>query len=402
MANIRLRGVALSLGGPGRERTPRGSRSTRRFAIDGLDLDIPHARTTVVLGPSGCGKSTLLRVIAGLLEPTSGQVLYDGDDVSRVPPGERMIGYIFQNYALYPHFTVRENITSFFRFRRQTPELDSRREQCLRRTSELLDVDISYLLDRSPRGLSGGEKQRVALGRCITREPRLFLLDEPFSNLDAKLRATYRLHLKTLLREFSITTVHVTHDQQEAVLLGDRIAIMNKRFDGGRELGFIEQSGTIEELYDRPRSAFVADFLNLHADQPAISLIGGSALAPGHAGLRVGIRPEHVRLGPEGDAPALFARVREVQRDVLGRHQVVSMEVGEDLICGEFPVTARIEVGEWLPLRFTRIYVFERETGAALETPPALAEYLHDEDDRASPARSPSNGNADADVRNRT
>ncbi|MEE4312252.1 MAG: ATP-binding cassette domain-containing protein, partial [candidate division KSB1 bacterium] len=199
----------------------------RPFSIEDLSLTIPDGKTMVILGPSGCGKSTLLRIIAGLMQPQSGTVLYDGVDVKAIPPGDRQIGMVFQNYALYPHFTAKNNILSYFRFQKQTPELDHLAQEKYRKTSELLGVDIEYLLDKKPTHLSGGEKQRVAIGRCITRDPKLFLLDEPFSNLDQPLREKYRLHLKKLLRHFQITTVYVTHDQQEAMILADLLAIMN-------------------------------------------------------------------------------------------------------------------------------------------------------------------------------
>ncbi len=216
-----------------------------------VDLQIAPGRFVALIGSSGCGKTTLLRIIAGLLRPESGLVLYDGVDVRDLPPGDRQIGMVFQNYALYPHFTVKNNILSYFRFRKHTPELDLAAQEKYRKTSELLGVDIDYLLDKKPTHLSGGEKQRVAIGRCITRDPKLFLLDEPFSNLDQPLREKYRLHLKRLLRHFQITTIYVTHDQQEAMLLADLLAIMN--------IGRIEQIGTPEEIYQRPNSMFVAE-----------------------------------------------------------------------------------------------------------------------------------------------
>ena len=280
----------------------------------------------------------------------------------------------------------------------------------MHRTSELLDVDITYLLDRSPKGLSGGEKQRVALGRCITREPDLFLLDEPFSNLDAQLRSRYRLHLRTLLRELSITTVYVTHDQQEAMLLGDRIAIMNKHLHGGLARGFLEQTGTVQELYDHPQNVFVAGFLNLHPDLPAISFVDGAALDLGLERVVVGIRPEHVRLAAQRGRAAVNARVCDVRLDALQRHRVATLDVGsnsfpdkfaphitsrsagesptvreskgEGEICGELSVDARIEAGELVRLRFSKLHVFDRETGAVRPIPSALAAYLDGTNDQ--------------------
>jgi len=179
--------------------------SGKPFSMENLNLTISDGKVMVVLGPSGCGKSTLLRLIAGLMPLDSGEIYYDEVNMGNIPPGERKIGMIFQNYALYPHLTSKKNILSYFLFKKKTPELDEFAQEKYQKTSELLGVDIEYLMDRSPVHLSGGEKQRVALGRCITREPRLFLLDEPFSNLDQKLREKYRVQLKQLLRHFNIT-----------------------------------------------------------------------------------------------------------------------------------------------------------------------------------------------------
>src|SRR5215510_579947 len=179
----------------------RGHRTT--IAIQDLTLRVPDGQTMVVLGPSGCGKTTLLKLVAGLLRPDSGDVRYDNVDVKDLAPGERRIGMVFQNYALYPHFASRTNVLSYFLFRKKTPELDALAQAKYQRTSELMGVELEYLLDRKPTGLSGGEKQRVALGRCITRDAALFLVDEPFANLDQALREKYRVNLKMLLQQFS-------------------------------------------------------------------------------------------------------------------------------------------------------------------------------------------------------
>src|SRR6185312_7246441 len=192
-------------------------------------------------------------------------VHYDGVDMAQVPPGGRRIGMVFQSYALYPHMTSRTNVLSYFLFRKKTAELDELKRAKYQRTSELMGVELAYLLDRKPTTLSGGEKQRVALGRCITRDARLFLVDEPFANLDQALREKYRVNLKILLKQFSITTVYVTHDHNEALILADLLAIMGR--------ARIEQVGTFQEIYDNPKSVFVAEFLNLHVDTPPISLI---------------------------------------------------------------------------------------------------------------------------------
>ncbi|MCZ6644731.1 MAG: ABC transporter ATP-binding protein, partial [SAR324 cluster bacterium] len=277
------------------------------FSIEGLNLTIPHGKTLVILGPSGCGKSTLLRVISGLEEPDAGRVSYDGWDAKGISPGQRRIGMVFQNYALYPNLDNKENITSYFFFRKKTPEFVRMREEKFRRTSQLLDVEIEHLLHRMPSNLSGGEQQRVALGRCITRDPALFLMDEPFSNLDAKLRTKYRLHLKRLLKEFNITTVYVTHDQQEAVLLGDLVSIMRIETQEQKIIGRVEQTGTVRELYDQPVNAYVADFFNLHGDIQPISFVDGEVFDRALAACQIGVRPEDLRLGKKEKRPALRA-----------------------------------------------------------------------------------------------
>src|SRR5713226_8958399 len=263
------------------------------FSIQKLNLRIPDGKTMVVLGPSGCGKTTLLKIIAGLIPPDSGEVRSDGADVTALPPGDRRIGMVFQNYALYPHFSSRGNVLSYFFFRKKTPELNAMAKVKYQRTSELMGVELEYLLDRKPTTLSGGEKQRVALGRCITRDAALFLVDEPFANLDQALREKYRVNLKILLRQFAITTVYVTHDHNEALILGDLLAIMDR--------ARIQQVGTCQEIYDEPANVFVAGFLNLHIGTPPISFLDGRHLPGGESlgNVRVGVRPEDVRVSRE-------------------------------------------------------------------------------------------------------
>ena len=272
---------------------PRGAARGSTFSIQHLSLRIPHGKTLVVLGPSGCGKTTLLKIIAGLIPLDSGEVLYDDVSVNDLPPGDRRIGMVFQNYALYPHFSARTNVLSYFLFRKKTPELNALAKTKYQRTSELMGVELEYLLDRKPTTLSGGEKQRVALGRCITRDASLFLVDEPFANLDQALREKYRVNLKILLRQFNITTVYVTHDHHEALVLAHVLAVMDR--------GRIEQVGTPEEIYDTPKNIFVAGFLNLHTGTPPLSLIEARWMPEG-LGLGnawVGVRPEDVQISSE-------------------------------------------------------------------------------------------------------
>jgi ABC-type sugar transport system ATPase subunit len=293
---------------------------------------------------------------------------------------------LFQSYALYPHFNAEQNITSWFYFRRRTPEMNRLREEKFRRTSELLDVEIAYLLNRKPARLSGGEKQRVALGRCITRDPELFLLDEPFSNLDAKLRSKYRLHLKTLLREFSITTVYVTHDQQEAALLGDLIAVMRMRSRDDWNVGTLEQTGTVQELYDHPGNLFVADFLNLHGDVPAISFLPGQELIPALEGFIIGVRPEDVRVGgpadgeagPEGSQGelALLARVQEVREDPLRQYRVLALRLGASPLTAKVLPSVPVNPGDTVPVRFRKYHLFDAASGEAARRSEAVRRAL--------------------------
>jgi ABC-type sugar transport system ATPase subunit len=221
-------------------------------ALNDLNLVIPDGEALAIVGPSGCGKSTLLKVIAGLEPIDSGRVLFDGRDMAGIKPGERGIGMVFQSYALYPHMKGEGNLGFFFRIHRRPSEEMMER---IRITSEIMGIGFEQLLGRSPRTLSGGQQQRVAIGRCIVRDPGLFLFDEPLSNLDAKLRSQTRVEIKRLLRRFAITAAYVTHDQSEAIALGDRIAIMRA--------GRIEQVGTYQELCALPANHFVAGFLGL-------------------------------------------------------------------------------------------------------------------------------------------
>jgi ABC-type sugar transport system ATPase subunit len=335
-------------------------RSRQPFAIRNLNLTIPHAKTMVILGPSGCGKTTLLKIIAGLIPPDSGQVLFNGKDMKEVPPSERRIGMLFQGYALYPHLTVKTNILSYFFFRKRTPELDAQAQAKYKRTSELLGVEIEYLQDRFPPTLSGGEQQRVALGRCITRDPALFLLDEPFSNLDPKLREKYRANLKILLAQFNITTVYVTHDQQEALILADLIAVM----DAGR----IEQVGTYEEIYTRPKNLFIAEFLKLGIETPPINLIDGARIAPAWTGMQVGVRPEDVIVAREPKENCVSGTVVNKMPLPLKGSTVVTVRVGENEVVTQVPGTLPLSVGDTLWLGFRQYHVFDAKTGMRVKT----------------------------------
>ncbi len=279
--------------------------------IRDVTLDIADGEFVVFVGPSGCGKSTLLRLIAGLEQATAGTIHIGEDDVTGRPPAQRGVSMVFQSYALYPHMDAYRNISFGLKLPNASTETVDQR---VRRVAEKLQ--IGNLLDRKPRELSGGQRQRVAIARAIVREPRVFLFDEPLSNLDAALRAQTRLEIARLHDELSSTMIYVTHDQQEAMTLADRIALLNK--------GRIEQVGSPTELYRQPATRFVAEFLG----SPAMNILpaevsGGAALLStgeritvnaSHSGpADIGIRPEALLQAREGEAGTLRARVLHVE-----------------------------------------------------------------------------------------
>ena len=228
-------------------------------AVDDLDLEVPEGAFVTLLGPSGCGKSTTLNLIAGLDRPNAGTILLGDEDITRMPPNERRMAMVFQNYALYPHMTVFENIGFSLKLRRRSAS-----EITDRVTAVAEMLDIAHLLHRKPAQLSGGQQQRVALGRALVKQPLVFLLDEPFSNLDAALRARMRTEVKHLHLALGTTSVFVTHDQEEAMTLSDLICVMRD--------GKIVQSGSPTEIYGKPRNLYVAEFVG----KPRMSLLDGS------------------------------------------------------------------------------------------------------------------------------
>ena len=266
--------------------------------VDGVSLTAEEGSLLVLLGPSGCGKSTTLRLIAGLEQPDSGTVMIGGADVTHLTPAERRIAMVFQSYALFPHLSVAENIVFGLRVRRVSrAERDAR----LKRVADI--VGLSQLLDRKPSQLSGGQRQRVALGRSIIAEARVCLMDEPLSNLDAKLRHEMRTEIRALQQRLGMTMVYVTHDQTEAMTMADRVVLMRE--------GRVEQNGPPEELYSRPATAFTARFIGT----PPMNLIArGEKL--------IGIRPEHIRIVSQDGHPA---RVKSVEH--LGADSIVLCEI---------------------------------------------------------------------------
>jgi multiple sugar transport system ATP-binding protein len=338
-----------------------------------LNLMVRHGELLVIVGPSGSGKSTILRLIAGLEQPTSGRILIDDDDVTGVPPERRDLAMVFQSYALYPHKSVRENLAFGLQVRRvAAPQIRER----VRRVAATLGIES--LLDRKPAQLSGGQRQRVALGRAIVREPRAFLLDEPLSNLDPLLRADTRTELALLHRRLAATIVHVTHDQEEAMTLGTRVAVMRE--------GRLEQLGTPLEIFHHPANVFVAQFFGSPAMNfwrcgwtPTASGIrlAGSSLAFDLAGRRlgvdqdvvlVGVRPHDVSLAPLSDADAV-GRVDVVEP--LGATTVLHIRLDgapERAIRVVVPADRGpvLEAEVAIRIRRDRVYLFDERTGAAL------------------------------------
>ncbi|PKA43568.1 sn-glycerol-3-phosphate ABC transporter ATP-binding protein UgpC (plasmid) [Rhizobium sullae] len=286
--------------------------------IKGIDLDVRSGEFVVFVGPSGCGKSTLLRIIAGLEESTSGALTIGGKDVTHAEPSERGIAMVFQSYALYPHMTVAENIGFGLSLaRRPKAEIEAK----VRAAAETLQ--LTHLLDRKPKALSGGQRQRVAIGRAIVRDPKVFLFDEPLSNLDASLRAQMRLEIAELHARLKTTMIYVTHDQVEAMTMADKIVVLN----GGR----VEQVGSPMELYRKPVTPFVAGFIG----SPKMNLYTGE-IAHRFGCETYGIRPEHIRLSEaEGEWQG---RVRHIER--LGADAILYLDVPD---VGEMVVRAEGE-----------------------------------------------------------
>jgi ABC-type sugar transport system ATPase subunit len=310
-------------------------------------------------------------VIAGLIQPESGEVYFDGQSMNGRSPGDRRVGMVFQNYALYPHMAAENNMGFFWRLRRRPKQEITEK---VRHISQLLGLDVGVLLGRFPRSLSGGEQQRVAVGRCLSREPTVFLLDEPFSNLDAHLRERSRREVKKLLTRFAVTTVFVTHDQHEAMAMGDRITVMRE--------GKIVQVGTYRELYDDPRDSFVAGFLG----DPPISLIlcryrmewqqlmgaGNLQLAlDGHQSmleddqeLLLGVRPEDVRLTPLADSEAMRGRVSHFEPRIADRTKIIYVDLAPELVAAKVPYETPIAVGDLVGIRFdpAALLLFDAQT----------------------------------------
>jgi len=357
MAGVKLQAVTKSYDG-------------KNAVIKPLDVTVNDGEFMVMVGPSGCGKSTLLRMVAGLERVTSGDIYIDTQRVTDMEPKDRGIAMVFQNYALYPHMTVEENIAWGLKIRGMGKE-----QIRLRVLEAARSLELDALLQRRPRELSGGQRQRVAMGRAIVREPAVFLFDEPLSNLDARLRVQMRLELQQLHRRLKTTSLYVTHDQVEAMTLAQRVMVMNK--------GVVEQLGTPVEVYERPATRFVASFIGA----PSMNLLEGSVsrdgtrfeLAPSFAlpltqatpkwanrALTLGIRPEHIQLStPEAGGVPLVVETLEM----LGADNLAHGKWGGNNVVVRLSHTERPAIGEtlWLHLPANALHFFDLTTGIRLE-----------------------------------
>ena len=311
--------------------------------VDDLSLEVRDGEFIVLLGPSGCGKTTTLRMLAGLESVTSGDIFIDGERVNDVPTQHRDLAMVFQSYALYPHMTIADNIGYPLRVRK----LDkAERTTRVQRVAEMLEIES--LLERKPRQLSGGERQRVALARAIVHEPRAYLMDEPLSNLDARLRVQMRGELKRLQHQLGTTTIYVTHDQAEAMTLASRVAVMKK--------GRLQQFDTPLNIYNTPANRFVAEFVG----SPSMNFI------PSERGT-MGIRPEHIQVLTTPQDGALEARVYVTE--LMGNETFVFLTVGDNRMIARAPAEFRAEVETtvWLKLATEKIHWFDTTTGNRLQ-----------------------------------
>ena len=311
--------------------------------VDDLSLDVRDGEFIVLLGPSGCGKTTTLRMLAGLESVTSGDIFIDGERINDVPTQHRDLAMVFQSYALYPHMTIAENIGYPLRVRK----LDkAERAARVQRVAAMLEIES--LLERKPRQLSGGERQRVALARAIVREPRAYLMDEPLSNLDARLRVQMRGELKRLQHQLGTTTIYVTHDQAEAMTLASRVAVMKK--------GRLQQFDTPLTIYNQPANRFVAEFVG----SPSMNFIEGERVTRG-------IRPEHIQVLTTPEDGAMEARVYVTE--LMGNETFVFLSVGDQRLIARAPAEFRADVDTkvWLRIATEKIHWFDAATGSRLQ-----------------------------------
>jgi ABC-type sugar transport system ATPase subunit len=326
---------------------------TGLMAIRQLDLDIDDGEFLVLVGPSGCGKSTLLRLIAGLETPTSGRIVIGGADVTGLPPQARDLAMVFQSYALYPHMTVRDNLAYGLRVRRTDRAVVAQR---VAEVAAALEIDA--LLDRRPAQLSGGQRQRVALGRAMVRQPNAFLLDEPLSNLDPALRAQARAELRRLHRRLGVTVVYVTHDQEEAMTLGGRVAVMRD--------GAIEQAAPPADVYEKPVNTFVARFIGAPAMNLVPATMVGIDMPPGAV---AGIRPQDATLGLNGPLRATVDLVEPRGHDHVIHLRLDSAGAATFLAVVAGTAPAPVGAAVSISCEPDRLHLFDGRTGARLTRP---------------------------------
>ena len=310
----------------------------KRNVINGVTLDIKDKEFVVIVGSSGCGKSTILRMIAGLETVTSGEILIDDKVVNKLAPKDRDIAFVFQSYALYPHMTVRENIAFGLKMRKVDKATI---EQKVQEAAEILD--LTEYLDRKPKQLSGGQRQRVALGRAIVRNPKVFLMDEPLSNLDAKLRVQMRSEIKKLHEKLQTTFIYVTHDQTEALTMGDRIVVLDK--------GVIQQADTPEEIYNNPANTFVGGFIG----SPQMNFIDGKELELDE-NILYGIRPEKMICGGN------IRKTVEVEiTELLGSEKIAYFTIGDKKCSAKLPADYKFENTLELSIKEEDLYKFNKD-----------------------------------------
>jgi len=337
-------------------------------AVEDMDLTINDGEFLVFVGPSGCGKTTTLRCIAGLEEATDGRIEFDDKDVTEQRARDRDVAMVFQNYALYPHMSVKKNIG--FPLRLSTEMTTQEINERVTKTAELLGIE--ELLQQKPKELSGGQQQRVALGRAIIRDPEVFLMDEPLSNLDAKLRSDMRTELQELQQQLDVTTVYVTHDQTEAMAMGDRIAVMND--------GKLQQVGTADEVYRKPANEFVAGFIgspniNLFTAEVEDDTLQGPggfsytlddpSILDGHEEVRVGIRPEDLTLATDGSLPSEVTVV-----EPMGNENFLYADMGPVELTVR--INSQIRPDEHTTVTFgfeeEDLYLFDMDSGESIKT----------------------------------
>ena len=333
--------------------------------LHGIDLDVADGEFVVFVGPSGCGKSTTLRMIAGLEEVTNGEVVIGNKVVNNLEPKDRNIAMVFQNYAIYPHMSVKKNIAFGLRSSKM-----SKADKETRITEVAGILDMTHLLDRKPSELSGGQRQRVAIGRAMVRDPAVFLFDEPLSNLDAQLRTQMRLEIKKLHQRVGNTIIFVTHDQVEAMTMADRIVIMKD--------GHIQQVGTPAEVYHSPANAFVAQFIGAPSmnmlpgilNNDGIELTTGKRINTGHSSdasrkIMLGVRPDDLVLGGPGET---LINGTVTVREPLGAETLIYIDTGADEIIAKADGRTPPELGSQVELTSVadNLHVFDAETGAAI------------------------------------